>query len=478
MIHNNHCFNCGGTMLDADGNTLDKCRNPLCRSEVHSLPVWPWSRCEYCKERAFTAMDIGQLFQISWILLLGLVLFFVGFFNALWLLDWLISWTDWTTHLSTVFSAKLEIISLILIVGWFINRASNAQIRSYITRCRIQEQKRSIHQNDFDSNIITPTPHEIKSLKDEYDKINSLRWILSTWLWIRTTVNALTLYFVLMTVLFLGPGRIISWTFAELYEVTLDKVTDNDVYEQVSQEVSTHWNDNKRLHLQHVLIREKNLTPEQFKNIVKHPAFNLNDIYSRVNNSPESGNPLYTTLTNYLNNKRPLYQELCNDKKLTDDQYKILVTHVHFDSGVIKDLLDKSKLVKTDLFDYLKNSLDIYSPKIPKPPTLTEKTSFQQWKERQWMTLMMIEIIYSLILLGLIIGCIGSFVIELIVRFGDEAWDQIKEKIANMTTQSDNQANTSKTSETSSEHGGVWQSFVGSSFAELVAKLMFRRHTP
>ena len=323
-----------------------------------------------------------------------------------------------------IFSVKLEIIGIILACGWCLNYLVDFLIRKAEILLRNQEVKRDRHQTDWNAGNIADTPAERKALKDEYDKVRSLDWALSRNMWLKHLINAFAAYIFCLTMLFSGPGRIISWTLDELFGVgrqQIVKLTNKPMAQQGLQEMSESWSKDKKLFLQNLLIKEKGLSAEKYVNIMKHKNFSLNHVIDFAKTSNALGDDLYDEISLYLN--------------------------------------------------------DLVIQPTPSAPavTLAQKSWWQQKREEQWILLFIIEIIFTLILLFYVAACLVATALQIIFSFSDEAWDQIKERLATAMAKRSGIATVAPgATSAGTPSGEILHSIIGSTISEFLVKIFLR----
>jgi len=326
-----------------------------------------------------------------------------------------------------LFSVKLEIIGIILACGWCLNYLADYLIYKAEILLANQEMKRCQHQADWNAGLIADTPAERKTLKDEYDKVRSFDWALSRNIWLKHFFYVLAAYLICMTVLFFGPGKIISWTLDELFGVgrqQIVKLTNKPMAQQGLQEMSESWSKDKRLFLQNLLIKEKGLSADEYKGVVRHKNFSLNDVIGFAKKSRLVGNDLYEEVSLYL------------------------------------------------------NSLVIQSTTSTPAVTLAQKSWWQQKREEQWMLLFVIEAIFTLVLLFYVTACVVATVLQVLFSLGDEVWDQMKETFATAMAKkagaSQPAPTTAGPTAAGTPTGEIFHSVIGSTISELLVKIFLR----
>lgn len=275
MRHLDHCSFCGSEFKDG------VCTDKECQRLENELPAFPWSIC-FCGERMFRVLSFFQLFQISWLAIFGIVVFFLSVILN---------------------SAYFSLFGISIVLAWFLQRFLVSIEIATEDKQAIQEMVRK--EKQFSFNEVTASAHEKKEMKDEDDKIKAYE--------ARLWGIRLSRHIVVMSVVFIMLATYSFNVFqmptmfdyervevGSLFTGTVSKLKEssNSFLSFVKKEAN--WSEMDRLRLKSLLINKRGFSYEQFKEveeIVQKYPIKGGDIIEMVINTNKYNADLYNHLT-------------------------------------------------------------------------------------------------------------------------------------------------------------------------------------
>lgn len=264
MIHNGHCFHCGHPM--AVGS--QECANVLCRVDERARPTLPWSRCAADETIALFCTP-----RWPWLLLptLGILLIVFG---------------------TAIASGRLIDIGLVMVGGWFLSRYLLSLVRNANFNLYLHEQSRRDAQAQYDLGNIPDTPESRKKLDDEYDRVEHDQWAVSSYKWLKLTVNLATALLVTIFIMSWGPGDIFHLANIKNWgRDKMEKVVNSPIVADTKRELN--WDNNRLKYLENVLRNERGITWGQFQRIVEYKHFSVDIVFDVLKNTDLLNDELY-----------------------------------------------------------------------------------------------------------------------------------------------------------------------------------------